>query len=383
MTRKVISVLETVFEHVKTYDASTNLVTVTIVATTDEGASPPSGGKWLHVGSSGATVMCQDLPAYSGSPARCDIVHRGLRVEGTITDASKELIRWGTYRVFRERVDDSTFTIKVTSGGTVTGSIQINTSQTFTVALAYDGANVTLYIDGVQDAQAANTTKLDSRAVAVFGTQTEAGVIHYYDYAASFEGDADDQPDTDVGVYLLNPNANTSEDDYSDQADCSAGAAGAGDFARWDDYPGTPDDATTYNCAGARNAQQTSGLSTASPSGDIAGAIYRIWNEATTGTKTVDNWARLIEGANVSEVQLVNIGHDSFKTDMLVYPDPPDGGAWTQAIVDALEAGHRVVSTNGAGANVSALGVAIVSVSDLPAAIRTGVALGSGNMMVV
>jgi hypothetical protein len=206
-------------------------------------------------------------------------------------------------------------------------------------------------------AEMGNTVQFNNDVLA-------AGQTMYWDGYGGYHGDdASERPDpSTLWRRFLPPNSDTAESEYRSQVgDC---LTDNGTYTNVDDWAsgGQNDGLTTYSCGPVANAKEVYGLATATAVGDISGVITHYLLSANLVSKTVDNWARLKYGSDALEVQLPNLSATSLVPNKAVFRTPPGSAPWSQAIIDGLEVGHRVVSTNGATARVTALGVEVFAV---------------------
>lgn len=283
----------------------------------------------------------------------------------------------------------STFKIKFVNRASGTDVFSLTTTNAFatgvdhSVRATFDGHLWSIWVNGVQESTRAHYVKPSSGQILL---QVQSGMATGQSFLVTqprvyFYDTESERPGFPCGAARLDPNANTSESAYYSQV--GACTVDDGTYANWDDYAagGTPDDGTTFNCGNeSLNGSETSSLSTWTiPSGQVVtGVVWRAWQRANIASKTVANWARLKYSGSLSEVAQPNIswsawpsatGTPNARLNPVFYNGAPGGGALTQTVIDGLEAGHRVVSTNDANAEVSALAVEVFSETDDPVVI--------------
>ncbi len=231
--------------------------------------------------------------------------------------------------------------------------------------LHWDGVNAELFINGVSEIKVATTDKPTNSMVTLGENGNVGGQLHW---RAGGLIDAATRAELygaeDVEVDRLDPDGDTSEDDTTGVPDATD------HYKNWDDFVsgGASDSDTSYNLFGQADHKQVSTLTTHTPGQTIRCAVHHNRGRAATAAKTGKAWARIKEGANVAEVLLPNFGGSAYLNQMAVFDLAPDGGAWTQADVDALEAGLRSDADNDVNIRISSLAIELVSAGGPPAA---------------
>jgi hypothetical protein len=351
--------------------------------------SPPHGTYWIKVDATASVDLdfgeSVDAVSSDGYDWLCI---RGFRLNGIlssgedgvfITVVTTSLSPIGLRWVYSSSTDKWKIQI-VRSAGTGsetalgTGTTEFSTDTTYNIRLEFSGAAIKLWVNGSLELSVAYTGNINNRRLRVH-SDLNTGQAYFLNRVALYTSSAEnDRPGTNVESDYLTFSGDTSEDDYATEADCSVGASGDATYTKWDDWEsGAPDDGTTFNCGAGEDWSQLSALNTHTVDGVVSGVVYRIWYAANAASKTVDNWARLGDGTNTVEVQLPNIDSEDYRSRIRVFDTAPDGGAWVQADIDNLEAGHRVVDANNAVAHISAVAAEVIAVDDdPPSLLRTG-----------
>lgn len=180
-----------------------------------------------------------------------------------------------------------------------------------------------------------------------------------------------DRPGVGALDWCSTPDGNTSETDYGDQTNCAIATLGT--YTNWDDWAtdtaNAANDATDFNCGPALNYQEKSTLTAPTITVQTSwGALGLYRQRANVSSKTMDNWSRWTYSGSTVEVQLLNIALTAWRCFRALHTSIPGGGSnLSQAIVDGSELGHRVVSTNGANAEVSTIAMIWFTIdSDAP-----------------
>lgn len=287
------------------------------------------------------------------------------------------------------RVSNTTFNIKVVKIDdlSVIGTSATAYSTSTEVAIRVDKVAATnavnIYINGVLEISGTAAAALAATILCENTTLIANQDMYLELMAISESDDGADRPGAVLWTDVTSPNANTSETDYGDQADCSNSANGT--YTKWDEWPAAAtNDATDFNCGFNSNWKEVSGMAAGALalSGTMLGgaAIYR--QRANVVLKTTDNWARFKDDAgNASEIQHANPSNSFFT--YYVHLTTPPAGAWSDYFngssifngsgsTKKLQMGSRVVSTNGAGLNVSTIAFEMVALSSDAEAVATG-----------
>jgi hypothetical protein len=218
------------------------------------------------------------------------------------------------------------------------------------------GKTLDFFVDGVL---AISTTH--GQGVAIFPEMqcglASVGTERFWSAWMSFMSDTDD---LDESMYpemrLLNPDGQGTYNDY-------LGVPEAVDkWKNWDDFAaeGDVDDGAGQNEGqNFGNQRQTSHLSTRTMVNGIRGVGWLGWLRANSVTKFVVHGAML----RTSVDSVLSFGSvtlpETFAHRTARWHTKPGGGAWGQADVDALQAGHRR-DADGLIIFVSSLGVVVV-----------------------
>jgi len=204
---------------------------------------------------------------------------------------------------------------------------------------------------------------LDDFAQALTCGQASVGTNRYWSAWALYASATDDLNEAHYPeMALFYPNFEGSHDQY---ADGLGGAAGTADYTRWDDWVTdflNDGDTTVNEGLNAADQKQTSSLSTITLANTIIGVGEMLLLRASIADKAVVHGALIRTGGGTDSA--LTYGSQTLPTTYTkreaFWNTPPGGGAWSQAVVDSLQAGHR---RDAAATNifVTAMGLVVVA----------------------
>jgi hypothetical protein len=330
-------------------------------ATTDDGAAPPDTARWLKIlsTSSAYRVLIAEGDAITAKTYGW-LSCRALRLRGALgVGESAGLVGVrvavdGVLYIEWVRVSAATFNWRLTRTGArtvlATGTTAFDTDTSYATRLQLDGTTATLWVDGSQEIRVAYARRL-SQAMLEVTRPPASGQQHYHSGILLCQSNAEaDRPATDVQIATLVEDGDwATEQGYGDDANCNAGQTGAvaADIALASGVVVTP----SYWCEHASEAdRQMVELTSFTFTGgrDILGCTQRAACASNVLLKTVTTQGRIHDGTTAREASFPNLALTDFHCRNVHHPLPPDGGAWTQAKVNAMKGGVSSNAANGA-----------------------------------
>lgn len=372
---------------------------MTWVATTDGGASPPIGERWIRMADTlNSTVQ---LPPHDPLATTFDFYDIGLgylRLEGNISDRTVWIplvevendANQLQLALVGQVSGGSTFKTEIHIGNVqqAAGSTVFDQNTNILPMFVYDNSvdDWILYVNGAEEArwQPASGRAPDFTGLRAGKTQsaTPTGLEVYLAGGPwlSTRSSGTDQPNPDAEILVRDLDGDGNYDQFGDEANCAND--GAATWTDWNDYnsdgtPGTSDPAN-YVCHDLDGAthRMTSTLAN-TPDHDasrvIVGCGVNDWSRNTEAGKDVDHYVLIRESSTDIEKQTPGITTTSYSARRQVFPDTPSGGAWSNTILDAMECGVRVTENADGNIIIIALGFESVALREFePAAAPTG-----------
>lgn len=214
----------------------------------------------------------------------------------------------------------------------------------YRVIVRFDGTNVRLWVDGVAEFTIAGTEKPVAGLIQWQAGGSSASNTRYISdcivYTSSTVGDIN-EASAWPEVRSHYPNANGFHDDYGRLNACST--QGDGDYTYWDDWlnGGLGNGDGDYNCGMTLKAwEQSSGITSATYVNPLKRVMWVGRLRVLDAGKFVPHTALIRYSGTDKEVDLGSFGTATYFTLRNAYDLAPGEIAWTQAILNASEAGH-------------------------------------------
>ena len=230
----------------------------------------------------------------------------------------------------------------------VTGATRFSKGTYQEIRIQQDGHTWQLWVDGVNDGQAADGNRANTGKIELGGRAwTVDNVLRLRGIGIRASDDGRDRPDpSTVTMGAKYPDGDVT----SNYSDTNCLDDNNGDYTQWDDWNGgSADDATSFNCGVSGNSETELSSFTDPTVNNVVSTYFRGRARTNVTAKVVATSVVSRVGAT-EEVKANNsFTSTAWRTVVGHYFDrQPDGTAWDQTALDANAWGVRTFSGNGA-----------------------------------